>query len=521
MSNTLSPKSFELISSLILNRIGLYFSLENKHDLERGIKTASMEYGTSNFEEFAENIVNITPTQELINLLGRHLTIGETYFFRETRVFEILEKDILRKLIEDRRQNSRTLKIWSAGCSTGEEPYSIAILLDKMIPDINNWDIKIIATDINQNYLSKAIEGIYSEWSFRGIDVGIKNNYFTKLGHNKYQIRNDIRSMVDFGYLNLAQDNYHSQLNKMNGMDIIFCRNVLMYFDNDGREKVVHKFYDTLNDLGYLVLGLTELSHFADSDFKSIQFEGAVLFKKQINHTTLLEKETTAQKPRCTPCINNINKKAKKKFPKSIHSGNTNEVTPQTGITGLKKEKAELSQNEIRSAYISAVNDFENRNYENASLQFAVIIEDSKNFIQFTDEEKEKTYILLSKCLANLGKTQEAKGICQNGLKMFKLSHSLYFILARILQEENKMDGAVKALGKAIYLNPDYVVAHFTLANIYRRLSKFSESQKNYKNTFLMLNKISDDTILEDTEGSTAGEIKEIVKTMMNRSSWT
>ena len=513
MPNTLSHKTFELISALILSKTGLHFPVEKKRDLERGLKSASIEYGASSLKEFAEKIINSTPSKELINLLGSHLTIGETYFFREIRVFEILEQDILKKLIKKRGQISRTLKIWSAGCCTGEEPYSIAILLNKMIPDIKDWDIKIIATDINQNYLSKASKGIYSEWSFRGIDAGIKNDYFTRLGHSKYQIRNDIRSMVDFAYLNLAQESYHSLKNNLSGTDIIFCRNVLMYFDDDGRKKVVRKFYDTLNDDGFLILGLTEISHLSDSGFRSINFENAVLFRKETKDGRVLEKEKTAGKAVHTPILN---KKAERELPKSIHSGRSKEVKKQTGPGGLKKESGDFSQNEIRSAYIAGVKDFEKRDYENASLQFDRIITNSKNLTQFNEEEKEKTYILLAKCYANLGKIQEAKVVCQKGLKEFKLSHSLYFILARILQEEKSMEEAAEALGKAIYINPDYAVAHFTLANINRRLGKFAESQKNYKNTFLILNKINDNVLPEDSEGSTAGEIKEIVKTMIS-----
>ena len=170
------------------------------------------------------------PSRNQIEILASYLTIGETYFFREKQTFEILEERILADLIKTRRQNERRLRIWSAGCCTGEEPYSIAMLLSKMLPDLKDWNISILATDINPRFLHKASEGVYSKWSFRDCPQGVKERYFRKAKEDRLEILPDIKKMVTFSYLNLVEDSYPSLSNCTNAMDVIFCRNVLMYF---------------------------------------------------------------------------------------------------------------------------------------------------------------------------------------------------------------------------------------------------------------------------------------------------
>ena len=162
--------------------------------------------------------------------MASYLTIGETYFFRVEPDFNALENHILPELIHLRKDTGKYLRIWSAASSTGEEPYSLAILVRKLIPDIKDWNITILATDINTRSLAKAEKGIYGNWSFRNNPEWLKKIYFTPLLDERYQINRNIKDMVSFFYLNLARDTYPSLLNNTNGMDIIFCRNVLMYF---------------------------------------------------------------------------------------------------------------------------------------------------------------------------------------------------------------------------------------------------------------------------------------------------
>lgn len=221
---------FSQLSELIAARMGLYFPKARWHDLERGIASAAPEFGLKDVESCIQWLLSSPWTQSQIEILAVHLTVGETYFFREKRGFDLLEEHILPELIGSRRGVQKHLRIWSAGCATGEEPYSIAILLHQVLPDLKDWDITILATDMNPRFLQRASEGVYGEWSFRDTPIWIKERYFKKKESHRFEILPQIQRMVTFSYLNLAEDADPSFLNHPQAIDVIFCRNVLIYF---------------------------------------------------------------------------------------------------------------------------------------------------------------------------------------------------------------------------------------------------------------------------------------------------
>ena len=158
----LSHDTLVRLTDYLKRHLGLSFPRKNWGDLERQIIQSLAEFNFDDSEAFVDWLLSSEPpTRNQIEILASHLTVGETYFFREKKAFEILEERILAGLIDARRQNEKRLRFWSAGCSTGEEPYSLAILLDKLIPDLKDWNVTILATDINTRSLRKAEEGIF------------------------------------------------------------------------------------------------------------------------------------------------------------------------------------------------------------------------------------------------------------------------------------------------------------------------------------------------------------------------
>src|SRR2546428_1703787 len=155
------------VNEKLAAQMGLHFPKERWSDLARGIGAAAEQFDFQNVESFVRWLVVSALTRAQLETLASHLTVGETYFFRERKSLEILEENILPELIRTRRGTDQRIRIWSAGCCTGEEPYTIAILLDRLLPDIRDWQITITATDINPCFLKKASDGLYSEWSFR------------------------------------------------------------------------------------------------------------------------------------------------------------------------------------------------------------------------------------------------------------------------------------------------------------------------------------------------------------------
>src|SRR4030043_136497 len=207
-SHAIPEALMQRLSDYLTARVGLQFAKRNWKELQQKMTPAMTDFGFDRVEEFIEGLLSLSPTQNQIEILASHLTVGETYFFRERRTFEILEQSLLPGLIAARRKTEKRLRFWSAGCSTGEEPYSLAILLDKLIPDLKDWNVTILATDINTGAIRKGEEGIYSDWSFRDNPPWFKEHYFEKVDGNHYRLLPRIRKMVTFSYLNLSEDHY-------------------------------------------------------------------------------------------------------------------------------------------------------------------------------------------------------------------------------------------------------------------------------------------------------------------------
>jgi len=189
-------------------------------------------------------------------LLSRFMN-GETFFFRDSGQFTLLKEQILPALIL-RRKAARTLRIWSAGCSTGEEAYSLAILVDQLLPDRQDWDISILGTDINVRSIQHAQQGMYGQWAFRKVDTELQQRYFTQMG-NQWVLNESIRKMVMFRQCNLVADTFSSSTLGIDDFDLILCRNVFLYFHTDAIGHVMKKFAESLMSDGYFLTGHGEL----------------------------------------------------------------------------------------------------------------------------------------------------------------------------------------------------------------------------------------------------------------------
>jgi chemotaxis protein methyltransferase CheR len=243
MTHSIDDQLLSQLSGFITARFGLHFPKKRWRDLERGITGAAGDFGFDDISSCIRWLITAQLTKSQLDILVCRLTIGETYFFRERKSFDVLEARILPALINSRRGKEQRLRIWSAGCSTGEEAYSIAILLYRLIADLPQWNITILATDVNPASLCKADRGEYSDWSFRGIPQWIKEKFFSRNAEGRFEVADTIRKMVTFASLNLADDPFPSLINNTNAMDIIFCRNVLMYFAPHQVKKVIDNFH--------------------------------------------------------------------------------------------------------------------------------------------------------------------------------------------------------------------------------------------------------------------------------------
>jgi chemotaxis protein methyltransferase CheR len=254
--DTVGSEDVARFRALVRARTGMVVPGSRTADLERALERAVAAADLPDARALHGVLSRKAHAGDLLDAMVSALNVGETHFFRGAPQIKVLEQRILPKLI-DRRGRERRLRIWSAGCSTGEEAYTLAILLRRLLPAPAEWDVLILATDINGRSLERARRGLYTAWSLRGAPEFVRNSYLAGEG-NRFEIAPQIRDMVTFSRLNLAEDDYPSVSTNTQAMDLIVCRNVLLYFDEDGTRAVMRRLRDALAEGGWLMLGPVE-----------------------------------------------------------------------------------------------------------------------------------------------------------------------------------------------------------------------------------------------------------------------
>jgi len=489
------------LSDYLGRHMGLFYPQKKWNDLERQIMKSLADFNFSDSGAFVDWLLSsVPPTRNQIEILASYLTIGETYFFREKQVFEILEKQILPELISARRGNERRIRIWSAGCCTGEEPYSIAILLSKMLPDWKNWNISILATDINTRFLQKASEGLYSPWSFRDCPRWVREGYFRKAGKDHSEIVDDIRKRVTFAYHNLVDDSYPSLANQTNAMDMIFCRNVLMYFSEETAKGIVSNLYRCLVDGGWVVTSPSESSYIPSPPFSAVRFPNAILYRK----------DSRDQKAMGIPCLPPVFKIEEVEEPAKIIF----EYTFKENIAQMPETRDPL----FVEAEGTSVDETQRLSCDNAQALFAQgrYGEATGELLELVsrDPHTVKALSLLAHAYANQGDLLEALKWCERAIESDKFSPGLHYLRASILQERGALEESLHSLKRALYLDPDFVLAHFAMGILNRRRGKAREANRDFENVLHLLRNCPHEEMLPESDGITAGRLAEIVQSI-------
>jgi chemotaxis protein methyltransferase CheR len=202
---------------------------------------------------------------------------GETYFFRDPAIFGLLATEVIPALVRSRPSTGR-LQFWSAGCASGEEAYSLAIVVQQVVPWLAREHVTILATDNNRTLLRKAEAGVYGDWSFRGVAPDIKDLYFVRGGDGRHAIRDDLRKLVTFGQLDLLEDPLANGLSRF---DLILCRNVIMYFTPAQMRTMARRLHDALAPGGWLIVGAAETSQQIFSEFDTVVIDGRTLYRRK------------------------------------------------------------------------------------------------------------------------------------------------------------------------------------------------------------------------------------------------
>jgi len=273
-----SDDYFDAIRKHLSASYGISFDPEVKYLVERRVRQRMKKRSLKRFFDYLALLEDGSNGFEELYQLANLLVTNETYFFREEFQLKAFQDEIMAELIESARQRGQgTIKIWSAGCSSGEEPYTIAILLSER-KDLSGLKVEVYGSDLSQEMIERAKKGIYGPSAFRTIDRYYFEKYFTQIG-NKYQIKEQIRKMVRFDVLNLLSFNYPSYLRDL---DVIFCRNVLIYFALEAKRALVERFYQALGAGGFLLLGHSESLMNLSTAFQLRHFKHDLVYQKPV-----------------------------------------------------------------------------------------------------------------------------------------------------------------------------------------------------------------------------------------------
>ncbi|MBX3009982.1 MAG: hypothetical protein KF832_00700 [Caldilineaceae bacterium] len=475
-------------SQRIVAQLGLNFPPERWRDLERCMHGAARDFGFDRLEPCIHWLLSAPFSRQQIEILATHLTIGESYFWRDHPLFDLLAHEILPALIQQRRAN-RCLRFWSAGCSTGEEAYSLAILLSQLLPDLADWQITILATDINPRALQRAAAGSYSDWSFRDVAPGFRERYFTKTTNGRFALVPEIKRLVTFAYLNLAEDHDPTLPDNIGAMDMIFCRNVFLYFAPEVIARVLPKLHGTLAEGGWLVMNPSEVdpSVLAALAFDTVAFTGVIIYRRN---------RTVARKPSATVLTSQPESDAD---------------TALTTLSGLQPLAPGPAAQAIAPLPIAPAYEAACRAYEQG--RYAEVIMIALPALQ--SQPDSKFAALLAHAYANVGELSAALAWCEQSLVADKLDPLLHYLRATILQEHGRLDEAMKALQQAIYLDQGFILAHFTLGHLAWQQADPVVAAKHWRNVLALLTNYCPTALIPEAGGLTASGLQEIIHVLL------
>jgi chemotaxis protein methyltransferase CheR len=474
MTPALSETHLGLLGEFVAGHLGLDFS-KRSHDLERAVRAVvhgehEGDVDAGDVDGYLEKLLCGGPKSSELEALVRYLTVSETYFFRDKRALDLLAERVLPELLKG-RSPARELRIWSAGCSTGEEPYSIAMLMERTGMHFRHPAIEIVGTDVNDHSLRKASEGVYGEWSFRSTTPELKTTYFHEGPGGRWTILPSIKTRVKFRRANLIEESDSSFVGAAN--DVIFCRNVLMYFTPEAMRDTVRRFRDSLAPNGWLVVGPAETAHDLFPGLITVNLNGATLYRKP---------------------------PAPLQFPVPVDLlGQARVLVPPLAATTPSPQSSVSDLGTVQPAYSGPCED-----------GLPATHDPKAEPKQKTDDPE--TALLLARTCANEGRLTEAIEWCERAIAANKMAAIAYYLKATILLEQGLEQEALNSLGQTLYADPGFVLGHFTLGNVAWQQGRVKESQKYFENALLLLARWGPEDTVPESDGLSVRMLREILR---------
>ena len=272
-------EEFIQLRDFIYEKSGIYIAENRKYLIENRLNNRIKDLNLKTFGEYYYYLKFDANKNAELTKLFEVITTNETSFYRNPPQLQVFQETVLKAELEKlRKAGTKKLRIWSAGCSTGEEPYTLAIILHEVLKtEIASWDIKITANDLSEAVLTSARKGVYSEYALRTTPPDIVNRYFIKEGQN-FAVDPKLKRLISFGPTNLSD---RALLRRVERSHIIFCRNVIIYFDDEMKKQIIESFYDNLLPGGCLFIGHSESLHSISRAFKPEHHTGTIVYRKE------------------------------------------------------------------------------------------------------------------------------------------------------------------------------------------------------------------------------------------------
>jgi len=481
----LTAKQFQYLSALVSSHAGYRIRSQQKHEIDKWFSLQLEQGRLDSVDQFIAALEHQpSDHSQLWDELLSQITNNESYFFRDAGQFNLLRYLLLPEMIKKNR-HSRQLRIWSAGCSRGEEPLSIAILLSELLPDFEDWDIRVIATDISRRVLEKAALGVFRQWSLRNVNDQFVQRYFRQ--HQQgFKVREDILQMVDYNYFNLVESNYAAFRQGHGHMDMIVCRNVFLYFDAENIQQVVASFADLLEDNGILITGHTEL---IGHDFE--------LLSREIYPESMVYRRGTAKSIQTSvlwPAL------VSRPLPER-----------KTSVPVMRTSKP--TEPDTSATFDDNVFDLLRKHYEQQEYQ---------KILELADHHAKKfgndvqALLILAESQASVAQYEEARQTIKKVLGLNEFSHLAYYLFAHLQELGDDVAAAIASLEKSIYLQNDFVPAYLELAALLERSERFGRARQLREGALKLLQRLPREQNVQPYPDMTAGDLADYIARLVS-----
>jgi chemotaxis protein methyltransferase CheR len=452
--------SYQSLKRMVIERTGLSYYENRDADLLRKLQARMVERCIPDLTSYLDVLLNERAAEQEFDELIVELTIGETYFFRHQELFDAVREIVLPNVIE-RNRLSRRIRVWSAGCSIGAETYSMSILIRECLGDrADDWDVAILGTDINRDYLARARQGRFEEWALRSLSEPARQRYFEEC-EGQWQLAPEFLRNVSFQYHNLVKHPFPSLVQNLVAVDIVLCRNVLIYFDDQTIRQVASGFHGTLSADGWLLVGHSEPRSDLFPKFQGTIVNGAVLYQKHKVEKSSAQPPFPLLRPPATPEF---------QLPLFLEGVASSAVCPdatgkQDGETSTPDPWAELG-------------------LEDALVEIRL--------------------------LADNGQLQSATQLCTTLLDANPLHPGVNFYFALLLEQRGELAKAERCLRGVLYLDRNYALAHYYLGLTQLRLGNGKGARRSFANVLSATAALPADQRFNEAEDMTVDELRQL-----------